>query len=288
MFSILPSYIVWDVDPAIFTIFGREIRYYGLTWALAFIVGLWIFNRIVKREKLGEKVLDSIFSHVVISCVVGAKFGHCLFYDPVHYLTHPIQMLYIWEGGFASHGAAIGILIGLWLFSRKNKLPYIWSLDRIGIVVAIGGALIRLGNLFNSEIYGLETSMPWGFIFVRESETLPMHPTQLYEALSYLVIFIVLWYMYFKKDIARRMPGVMFGIFLITLFLARFFIEFVKNPQVDFEASMTLDMGQWLSIPFIIAGIVILVQALRKYKKQPASKRNACIQQRNIQPPRTS
>ena len=265
---LLPLYVRWNVDPALFQIGSREIRYYGLLWALALAIGLYIFYIIiVKKEKLGEKVLDSVFWYATICLIVGARLGHCLFYEPQYYLSHPLEMLYIWKGGLASHGAAIGLLIGLWLFSRKNRLPYIWSLDRIGIVVAIGGAAIRLGNLMNSEIYGIPTSLPWGFVFVRNGETVPMHPTQLYEALAYLAIFFILWYMYFKKDVARKMPGVMFGVFLILLFLSRFLIEFIKNPQEEFETTMSLYMGQWLSIPFILAGIVILIAALRKYRQ---------------------
>ena len=266
---LLPLYVRWNVDPALFQIGSREIRYYGLLWALALAIGLYIFYIIiVKKEKLGEKVLDSVFWYATICLIVGARLGHCLFYEPQYYLSHPLEMLYIWKGGLASHGAAIGLLIGLWLFSRKNRLPYIWSLDRIGIVVAIGGAAIRLGNLMNSEIYGIPTSLPWGFVFVRNGETAPMHPTQLYEALAYLAIFFILWYMYFKKDVARKMPGVMFGVFLILLFLSRFLIEFIKNPQEEFETTMSLYMGQWLSIPFILAGIVILIAALRKYRQR--------------------
>ncbi|MDR2936308.1 MAG: prolipoprotein diacylglyceryl transferase [Rikenellaceae bacterium] len=263
LFSFLS--VTWDVNPVIFHIFGRGIRWYGLLWGLAFVVGYRIFEKIVKREDLPTKVLESIFWYTVVATVFGAKLGHYLFYEPAEFFDHPFRALFLeWQGGFASHGAAIGILIGLWLFSWKNKLPYVWSLDRIGIVVASGGALIRLGNLMNSEIYGTPTDLPWGFIFVRNGETVPMHPTQLYEALAYLVLFGVLYYLYFKKDLVRKRPGVMFGIFLIVLFVARFFIEFVKNPQVAFEESMALDMGQWLSVPFIVAGIVILALALRR------------------------
>ena len=206
----------------------------------------------------------------MISTVLGSRLGHCLFYDPGYYLTHPVEILDIRQGGMASHGAAVGLLIGLWLFSRKNKLPYIWSLDRISIVVAISGVAVRLGNLMNSEIYGTVTSLPWGFIFVRDGETLPKHPTQIYEALCYLVLFVILLWMYYKKDLARRRPGVMFGFFLIILFGTRFLIEFIKNPQVDFEQHMVLNMGQLLSIPFIVAGVVILWRALKQAPLTPS------------------
>ena len=258
-----PLAITWDMNPVMLNLGFLEIRYYGLCWALALGIGLWIFSKIFKRENLSDKTLDSLFWYAVLATVIGARLGHCYFYEPAYYLSHPAEVLQIWNGGLASHGAAFGLLIGLYLFSRKNRLSYIWILDRIGIAITIGGALIRLGNLFNSEIYGAPTTLPWGFIFVNgnENQTLPCHPTQLYEALAYVIIFVILCVMYFKKDIARKCQGVMFGWFLILLFGARFLIEFIKNAQVEFEKSMILDMGQWLSVPFIILGIWILIKA---------------------------
>ena len=251
------------MNPIMLNLGFIEVRYYGLCWALALGIGLWIFSKIFKRENLSDKTLDSLFWYAVIATVLGARLGHCYFYEPAYYLSHPAEVLQIWNGGLASHGAAFGLLIGLYLFSRKNRLSYIWILDRIGIAITIGGALIRLGNLFNSEVYGAPTTLPWGFIFVNgnENQTLPCHPTQLYEALAYVIIFVILCVMYFKKDIARKCQGVMFGWFLILLFGARFLIEFIKNAQVEFEKSMILDMGQWLSVPFIILGIWILIKA---------------------------
>ena len=262
--------VTWTVDPAIFTIFTREIRWYGLFFAIGFLLGYQIEDKIFKHDNAPAGWCDKIFIYVVIATVIGSRLGHCLFYDPGYYLTHPIEILDIRQGGLASHGAAFGLLLGLWLFSRKNKMPYIWSLDRISIAVAISGVAVRLGNLMNSEIYGTITSLPWGFIFVRDGETLPKHPTQIYEALCYLVLFIILWWMYYKKDTARRRPGLMFGFFLIVLFGTRFLIEFIKNPQEDFEVNMLLNMGQLLSIPFILTGIVILWCALRKPPLDPA------------------
>ena len=270
MESILPLVVTWDVNPALFHLGSFEVRYYGVLWAVALGISAYIFHHIMIREGLSEKTFDSVFWFGVISTVLGSRLGHCLFYDPGYYLTHPVEILDIRQGGMASHGAAVGLLIGLWLFSRKNKLPYIWSLDRISIVVAISGVAVRLGNLMNSEIYGTGTSLPWGFIFVREGETLPKHPTQIYEALCYLVLFVILLWMYYKKDLARRRPGVMFGFFLIILFGTRFLIEFIKNPQVDFEQHMVLNMGQLLSIPFIVAGVVILWRALKQAPLTPS------------------
>lgn len=270
MESLLPLVVTWDVNPALFHLGSFEVRYYGVLWAVALGISAYIFHHIMIREGLSDKTFDSVFWFGVISTVWGSRLGHCLFYDPGYYLTHPVEILDIRQGGMASHGAAVGLLIGLWLFSRKNKLPYIWSLDRISIVVAISGVAVRLGNLMNSEIYGTVTSLPWGFIFVRDGETLPKHPTQIYEALCYLVLFVILLWMYYKKDLARRRPGVMFGFFLIILFGTRFLIEFIKNPQVDFEQNMVLNMGQLLSIPFIVAGVVILWRALKQAPLTPS------------------
>lgn len=182
MNAILPLFVRWDVNPTMISIGSFEIRYYGLMWALALGISAYIFSHIIKREGYPDKLFDSIFWYGVLSTIIGARLGHCLFYDPGYYLTHPVEILYIHQGGLASHGAAVGLLVGLWLFSRKNKMPYIWSLDRIAIAVGIAGALVRIGNLMNSEIYGHATSLPWGFVFVRAGETQPMHPTQIYEA----------------------------------------------------------------------------------------------------------
>lgn len=265
---------VWDVHPTLFTIGPVEVRYYGLMWALGFIISAYIISNIMKREGYPEKTFDSFFWYALLSTVIGSRLGHCLFYAPGYYLTHPIEILYIHQGGMASHGAAVGLLVGLWLFSRKNKISYIWSLDRIGILVAISGALVRIGNFMNSEIFGRPTSLPWGVEFVLSNEWntlykgLPCHPTQLYEALAYLIIFVVFLWLYYRKNLAQRRPGAMFGIFLIALFGIRFLIEFIKNPQEDFEVGMILNMGQLLSIPFIVAGCVLLYRAYRAPEKK--------------------
>lgn len=272
--------VIWDVNPVFFSIGSLEVRYYGLTWALTFAVGMALFINFVKKEGLDPKVSDSIFWFGTLSTIIGARLGHCLFYDPGYYLTHPLEILNTRQGGMASHGAAIGLLTGLWLFSRKNKLPFTWPLDRIMLPVTIGGAMIRIGNLINSEIYGIETDRPWGFIFVRAGETVPKHPTQIYEALCYVITFVVLAWLYYRKDMARKRPGLIFGIGLIGVFLSRFFIEYIKNPQEDFEANMFLHMGQWLSIPFIILGLYIALKALIKPEVVPteiASKRQPKI-----------
>lgn len=261
--------VMWNFDPVFFRIGSVEIRYYGVMWAVAFAISMWLFINFVKREGYPDKVFDSIFWFGTLSTIIGARLGHCLFYETDYYLSNPVQILNIRQGGLASHGAAIGLLVGLWLFSRRNRMPYLWSLDRIMVAVAISGVFVRLGNLFNSEIYGIETASPWGFVFLRAGETVPKHPTQIYEALCYLATFFVLLWLYYGRDLARRRPGFMFGLGVFLIFVSRFFIEYIKNPQEEFELNMSLLMGQWLSIPFILLGIVMMVWALRRPVLEP-------------------
>ena len=257
--------ITWDVDPEIFRIGNFALRWYGLLFASGFFLGYLIFLRIFKREGLSVELLDKLTMYMAIGTIVGARLGHTLFYEPSYYLSNPIEILKIWRGGLASHGAGIGILIALYYYSRNIKRPLLWILDRIVIAVALAGFFIRMGNLMNSEIYGVETSLPWGFIFVRAGETLSKHPTQIYEALSYLAIFGLLYSLYWNEKFKLK-DGYLLSIFLILLFSVRFVIEFIKEVQVEFETEMALNMGQWLSIPFILAGILLLVWSYKRQK----------------------
>ncbi len=256
------NYITWNPDPELIRIGSFAIRWYGLLFASAFIVGYFIMQRIFKNEDKTNKLLDQLATYMVISTVVGARLGHCLFYEPEYYLNNPLEILMIWKGGLASHGAAIGIILALYFFSKRNKLPVIWVFDRISIVVALGGVFIRTGNLMNSEIYGKATDLPWAFIYAKD-DLIPRHPTQIYEALTYLGIFLFLYLSYWKKK-GHTKPGFLFGMFMILVFSARFLIEFLKEPQVSFEQQMTLNMGQLLSIPFIIVGIVAVFWPKKK------------------------
>ena len=258
--------INWDVNPEIFRIGDFAVRWYGLLFASGFFFGYLIFMRFFKKEGLSADLLDKLTIYMALGTVIGARLGHCLFYEPDYYLSNPVEILKIWRGGLASHGAAIGILIALWLWVRKFKMSFIWIIDRIVVVVALAGAFIRLGNLMNSEIYGVETSLPWGFVYIRNLEVVPKHPTQIYEALTYFLVFVMLLVIYYKTD-AKPRSGMLFGIFLILVFGMRFLIEFIKEDQVDFEAGMALNMGQWLSIPFALLGAGILVWSLRRAKK---------------------
>ena len=260
------SAITWNVDPTFFTLFGLDIRYYGVLWAVAFMLGIYYFTKFCKHEGLPDKLVDSMFWCATILAILGARLGHCLFYEPEVYLADPLRILNIREGGMASHGAAIGFLLGLTIFAIVNKMPWWWGADRIMIPVAIGGAGVRIGNLMNSEIYGGPTDLPWGFIFQRAGETQPMHPTQIYEALCYILVFLILLWLYFKRDAGRKHPGLMFGVGLIGIFVARFIIEYIKNDQVGFEEGMRsaigMNMGQLLSIPFVVIGIVLVIVGL--------------------------
>jgi prolipoprotein diacylglyceryl transferase len=258
--------IPWDVNPEIFRIGSFAVRWYGLLFASSFLFGYIIMKKIFDNENLNISVLDRLTVYMAVGTIVGARLGHCFFYEPGYYLSHPLEIIKVWHGGLASHGAAIGILIALWLFVRKEKKEYTWVIDRIAIVVALSGFFIRMGNLMNSEIYGVETTMPWGFVFLRNGETAPKHPTQIYEGLSYLLIFIILYRIYWRKK-GEHIQGLLISLLLILVFTARFFIEFVKEPQVEFENAMKLDMGQWLSIPFIIAGIAWLYLSLKQKKR---------------------
>jgi phosphatidylglycerol:prolipoprotein diacylglycerol transferase len=259
--------ITWNVDPEIFSIGPLSIRWYGLLFATAFLVGYIVFTRFLATERLTSEMMDKLLIYIAIGTVIGARLGHCFFYEPEYFLKNPVEILKIWKGGLASHGAAIGILLSLWLYIRKYKLSFLWLIDRIVIVVALGGAFIRLGNLFNSEIYGRQTDLPWGFKFVRDKiydpntgdllPTVARHPTQLYEAFSYILIFVLLFVFYRRRNMKVR-DGFIFGVFMILLFTARFLIEFVKNDQVAFEAGMKFNMGQLLSLPFILAGVVMI------------------------------
>jgi len=259
--------INWNVDPEIFRIGGFAVRWYGLLFASSFFFGYLILYKVFTKEKIQIRYLDELTTYMIIGTIVGARLGHCFFYEPQYYLQHPWKILMIWEGGLASHGAAIGIIITILIFSYVKKLTFLWVMDRVVIVVALSGFFIRMGNLMNSEIFGIPTSLPWGFRFPRASDNaesiVPRHPTQLYEGLSYLVIFLLLWWLYYKKE-GKPPKGLLFGLFLILVFGVRFLIEFIKEPQEGFEKSMVLNMGQLLSIPLIIMGGVLVWCALRK------------------------
>lgn len=273
----ISAYIKWNVNPEIVDLGFWALRYYSLLFVTGIVLGYVFMKKIFSNENLSQELLDKLAIYVFFGTVLGARLGHCFFYEWDYYRDHISEMLFPWrntEAGFkfvgyqglASHGGAFGILIALALFIWREKFSFLRILDYMGVVIPVAGACIRLGNLFNSEIYGHQTNLPWGFIFVRAGETVPKHPTQLYEALSYLLIFVFLYTLYFRKG--KLLPkGYLFSLFLILLFSARFFIEFVKEVQVPFEKTMTLNMGQWLSLPFIAAGVILFFWSRKQMEK---------------------
>ncbi len=284
--------IRWDVSPEIIEGW-KTPNYYGLLFVTGLILGYYVIRKMYKKANMSDASLDKLVFYMIIATIVGARLGHVIFYGPwwdginelgmyeEGYFSHPLSIFKVWEGGLASHGGVMAIIIALVIYSRKviNK-PYLWIFDRIAAPGAIGAAFIRLGNLMNSEIVGDPTNVPWGFEFInywnettKMYDPTPRHPAQLYESLCYFIIFAILMYMFWKKSAWRR-PGMLFGTFLILLFGARFFIEFVKLGQTAFDSTLTINTGQWLSIPFIIAGILILIRSF----KQPLDQENPVIE----------
>lgn len=260
--------IVWNVDPELFSLGPLHVRWYGLLWAAGIWITLLVTQRIFKKEKLPEEWLDKLFMYTVIGTIVGARLGHCLFYGWDHYSANPIEILYIWQGGLASHGGAIGIAVAIYLYNKNvSKKGYIWVMDRLLIGVTLCAASIRLGNLMNSEIYGEVTTLPWGFYFPRDSQWdgAAHHPTQIYEMLAYISVFVLTSWLYWKKDASKK-PGLIFGTFLVSMFGARFTLEFIKLNQEAFESGMLLNMGQILSIPFIVWGVWLIYNSQKVVK----------------------
>jgi prolipoprotein diacylglyceryl transferase len=279
--------ITWTVDPVLVHLGPLTIRWYGLMWGIGFFIGFEILRRMYKHENINPEWADKIFIYMFIGTLIGARLGHCLFYEPFDYidkegifhqgfLNHPLNILKIWEGGLSSHGGAFGIMVSMYIFDKKvSKLGYVWIFDRLVIAVAFTGACIRFGNLMNSEIYGSPTNLPWGFEFIRDpdwhkaiikggSGELPVHPTQIYEMLYCLATLAVTAHLYWRNK-AYEKRGLIFGVFLIMIFGTRFILEFIKNDQVAFERSMPINMGQILSLPFIIWGVWLLYRVYKQY-----------------------
>lgn len=270
------DFIRWDINPEIVNIMGFSLRYYGIFFTGGILLCVSILKGIFKKENISSDKLDTLTLYGVIGIFTGARLGHCLFYDPSYYFHHPLEMFlpiqltnkgaYQFTGyqGLASHGGAAGLMIALVLYSKKTKESILNTVDLIGVVAALGGCFIRLGNLMNSEIIGLPANVPWAFIFVRE-DNLPRHPAQLYEAIAYLLIFFFIFYLY-KTHRPQLQNGFFFGICISLPFIARFFIEFVKERQVAFEEQMQFDLGQLLSIPFILIGLGFVIYGVMKNK----------------------
>lgn len=269
------EYITWTAEPVLFHIGPFALRWYALMFILGFFIGAKLMEKYYALDGKDPERVYTLFVYCFVGTLVGARLGHCLFYDPQYYLSHPLEILQTWKGGLASHGGTLGVFFAVLLYAKRDKLPALFVLDRLGIAVAPVAMLIRMGNLFNHEIYGHPTDLPWAFRFVRNIHqyeagakpifTEPSHPTQLYEGLCYLGVFFLNAWLYKRYDAGKR-PGLLLGTFFTGVFGSRFLIEFVKNVQEDFEEGMILDMGQLLSIPFIVGGIWLIVRALNRPK----------------------
>lgn len=269
--------INWNVDSVIFWITDSfPLKYYGLLFVTGLILGYYIVKKIYTKENIPVENLDKILIYIVIGTVLGARLGHCLFYEPDYFFKNPVEILlpikkigdtyqFVGFRGLASHGGTIGVLIAVIMYCKKYKVNLLWQLDRIAIAVPITAAFIRFGNFMNSEIYGKPTDGSWGVVFQKD-DVIPRHPTQLYEAFSYLLIFAILYFLYQYK-IFKKGNGVIFGCFLVLLFTARFCIEYFKENQESFENQMPINMGQLLSIPFIVTGLILIAWVLNPGKR---------------------
>ena len=277
------SYINWDLDSEIVNIFGFSLKYYGLLFGGGLLLSSYILRGIYSRESLKESAHEALFIYGIIGIFVGARLGHCLFYDFEYYSENILEIFlpvkigesgaikFTGYSGLASHGGTIGLIISLFLYSRKYEIKFLKILDLIAIVAPLGATFIRLANLTNSEMIGNPTTLPWAFIF-KKIDNIPRHPAQLYEAISYFIIFIIMITIYKTKNI-KLGNGFMFGLVLTLIFTMRILIEFVKINQVEFEDGMKLNMGQILSIPFILLGIYFMVKNLGKTETENKTKR---------------
>lgn len=263
----------WGIDPVIFSLGPLEPRWYGLMFAGAFVSGYMFGVRMWKDYGRKVEEMEHILTWVLVGTVIGARLGHVIFYDPSYYLRNLDQVLAIWNGGLASHGAAVGIIIAMYYLSKKARgMTFMWLADRVVIPTAVGGAFIRMGNFFNSEIVGQETDAPWGIIFTNlpgPAGMVPRHPTMLYEVILCLIVFAVLWTIY-KKYKAHPPEGSLFGTFLILLFTGRFFLEYTKIPQANFASDWMFNMGQLLSIPLVLIGLYIVFTKV-DWNKEPGT-----------------
>jgi phosphatidylglycerol---prolipoprotein diacylglyceryl transferase len=253
--------IHWNFAPVLFSLGPIQARWYGILFVGGFFVGQWILARMFASEGVPKERAERLLLILLLGAIIGARLVHCLFYDPQYYLAHPLDILKVWEGGLASHGGAIGMVIALWIGQRKMtpRLPFLWLADRIAVTAALGAVFIRVANFLNSEIFGKPTSGSWGVVFERV-DTVPRHPVQLYEAAAYLLIFFILLAMYLRKG-KQLAHGMLFGWFLVLVFVARFILEFFKVPQAAYEAGQVISVGQYLSIPFVVVGIVMIWRA---------------------------
>lgn len=253
----------WGIDPVAISFLGLKIHWYGVLFSIAIISGFQVMKAIYNNEKMPIDQLDSLLANSVVGIIVGARLVHCLFYDPLYYWGHPLKIFAVWEGGLASHGGGLGVLIVVFLYAKKHNLNRLWLLDRLAMPTALFGFFVRLANFLNSEILGVPTDVTWAVIFKR-IDSLPRHPVQIYEAFAYLSIFVLLWWTY--KNSKNIREGSLLGLFLTLTFIARYILEFFKEKQASYANEITMTTGQLLSIPFIIVGVFFLVWSSKKSK----------------------
>ncbi len=250
--------ITWETSPEIFKLGPIAVRWYSLAFILGFFLGeKYASHYLIKEKGFTKDEVTKLLYYMITGTIIGARLGHCLFYEPGYYLSNPVQILMVWKGGLASHGGFTGVIAALWLFSKYVKsLDFVWLLDLMAPPALLTGAFIRLGNLMNSEILGKPTDGTWGFIFKRV-DMIPRHPAQLYESLGFAFVALIGYYLYIKQR-QKLKPGFIIGFILFGGFTHRFIVEFFKENQVAFENSMALNMGQLLSIPMILIGIILM------------------------------
>jgi len=256
------SFLIWNTQPYLFKFSGIELRFYSLFFLVGFTYGFLFMKNVFIRENKNVEDSEHILTAMILGTIIGARLGHCLFYEPEFYLSNPLKILMIWKGGLASHGGTLGIFVALYLYSKKRPdQPYVWVMDRIAVPTALTGCFIRLGNFFNSEILGHPSDMPWAIVF-QKVDSIPRHPVMLYEALIYFLTWIFLHFHYNKMG-EKSPQGFMLGVFMIVVFGSRIFNEFFKLKQASFMEGLNFSMGQVLSIPFIVFGILLI-----KYSKK--------------------
>ena len=255
------EHFIWNVNPNIFELGSIQLRWYGLLFVGSFFLGLMLLQWVYKREGRNPEVLDNLLIYIMVGAVIGARLMHCLAYEPEFYLSHPLEILKVWKGGLASHGGLLGVLIALYVFSKKYNESYMWLISRVAMPGALTAAFVRFGNLFNSEILGLPTDKPWAIVFPRV-DMIPRHPVQLYEAFAYLFLLFILVAVY-RKVAPSFATKILPGIFLTYMFIVRFLLEYTKTRQADYTTSLPFTTGQMLSVPFILIGIVWIVWAIR-------------------------
>ena len=255
----------WNVNPIALSFFSFSVHWYGIFFALGFFIGYFFVEQIFKKLQINTSTLDKLLIYMFLGTIIGARLGHCFFYQPEYFISHPLEIFKVWQGGLASHGGGIGLVLSVLLFCKIYHFNFFSLADILCIPTAFEGSLIRIGNFFNSEIYGKATNSDYGVIFSRLGDDTPRHPCQIYESISYLIISLILFFLFIK--LKQKYKGAVLRSFLILIFTTRFFIEFLKPEQADFNLFF-LTMGQYLSIPFVVIGLFLLIFSLIRRNKK--------------------